>query len=236
MNRSVLITGGNRGIGRAIAEAFLKAGDRVAVAHRGGGSDGPPGALDLRCDVTSTEQVDAAFAAAESAHGPVEILVSNAGISDSAPLAALAEEQFGRVLDTNLTGAYRVAKRASRGMVRLRNGRMVFISSVLGVGGRRGAANYSASKAGLVGLARSIAREYAAYGITANLVTPGLVRTEMMADMPEEMRRQLLDRTLLKRPAEPEEIADAVLWLADERSRYITGAEIHVDGGLSLGA
>jgi len=234
MNRSVLITGGNRGIGRAITEAFLKAGDRVAVAHRGG--DELPDALDLRCDVTSTEQVDAAFTAAEKAHGPVEILVSNAGISDSAPLAAMAEDQFGRVLDTNLTGAYRVARRAGRGMVRLRTGRMIFISSVLGAGGRRGAANYAASKAGLVGLARSIAREYAAYGITANLVTPGLVRTEMMADMPEEMRLQLLERIFLKRPAEPEEIADAVFWLADDRSRYVTGAEIHVDGGLSLGA
>ncbi|MFI6549156.1 3-oxoacyl-ACP reductase FabG [Streptomyces prunicolor] len=234
MNRSVLITGGNRGIGRAITEAFLKEGDRVAVAHRG--TDELPGALDLRCDVTSTEQIDAAFTAAEAAHGPVEVVVSNAGISDSAPLAAMTDDQFSHVLDTNLTGAYRVAKRASRGMVRIRRGRMIFISSVMGAAGRRGAGNYAASKAGLVGLARSIAREYAAYGITANLVSPGLVGTEMLRDMPEEMRLQLLDRTFLKRPAEPEEIASLVLWLAGDASRYVTGAEIPVDGGLGLGA
>ncbi|MFE5028828.1 3-oxoacyl-ACP reductase FabG [Streptomyces sp. NPDC056656] len=234
MNRSVLITGGNRGIGRAISEAFLKAGDRVAVAHRG--TDELPDALNLRCDVTSTEQINAAFTAAEAAHGPVEVLVSNAGITDSAPLAAMSEDQFSHVLDTNLTGAYRVAKRASRGMVRIRHGRMIFISSVMGAAGRRGAGNYAASKAGLVGLARSIAREYAPYGITANLISPGLVRTEMLDDMPEEMRLQLLDRTLLKRPAEPDEIAATVLWLAAGESRYITGAEIPVDGGLGLGA
>ncbi|MER5339335.1 3-oxoacyl-ACP reductase FabG [Streptomyces mirabilis] len=234
MNRSVLITGGNRGIGRAITEAFLKAGDRVTVAHRG--TDELPDALNLRCDVTNTEQINAAFTAAEAAHGPVEVLVSNAGITHSAPLAAMTEDQFTHVLDTNLTGAYRVAKRASRGMVRIRHGRMIFISSVLGAAGRRGAGNYAASKAGLVGLARSIAREYAAYGITANLVSPGLVRTEMMEDMPEDMRQQFLDRTFLKRPAEPEEIAALVLWLAGDESRYITGAEIHVDGGLGLGA
>ncbi|MFI6402549.1 3-oxoacyl-ACP reductase FabG [Streptomyces sp. NPDC050548] len=234
MNRSVLITGGNRGIGRAVAEAFSKAGDRVAVAHRG--TDELPGALNLRCDVTSTEQIDAAFTAAEAAHGPVEVLVANAGITHSAPLAAMTDDQFSHVLDTNLTGAFRVARRASRGMVRIRHGRMIFISSVMGAAGRRGAGNYAASKAGLVGLARSIAREYAAYGITANLVSPGLVRTEMLEDMPEDMRRQLLDRTFLKRPAEPEEIASLVLWLAGDESRYMTGAELHVDGGLGLGA
>ncbi|MGX9889585.1 3-oxoacyl-ACP reductase FabG [Streptomyces sp. NPDC002276] len=234
MNRSVLITGGNRGIGRAVAETFREAGDRVAVAHRG--TDELPGALNLRCDVTSTEQIDAAFTAAEAAHGPVEVLVANAGITHSAPLAAMTDDQFGHVLDTNLTGAFRVARRASRGMVRIRHGRMIFISSVMGAAGRRGAGNYAASKAGLVGLARSIAREYAAYGITANLVSPGLVRTEMLEDMPEDMLRQLLDRTFLKRPAEPEEIASLVLWLAADASRYMTGAELHVDGGLGLGA
>ncbi|MFE9601445.1 3-oxoacyl-ACP reductase FabG [Streptomyces hokutonensis] len=234
MNRSVLITGGNRGIGRAITETFLDAGDRVAVAHRG--TDELPGALNLRCDVTSTEQINVAFTSAEAAHGPVEVLVSNAGITDSAPLAAMTEEQFSHVLDTNLTGSYRVAKRATRGMVRIRHGRMIFVSSVMGAAGRRGAGNYAASKAGLVGLSRSIAREYAVYGITANLVSPGLVRTEMLEDMPEDMRLQLLDRTFLKRPAEPEEIASLVFWLAGDESRYVTGAEIHVDGGLGLGA
>ncbi|MFJ6739289.1 3-oxoacyl-ACP reductase FabG [Streptomyces sp. NPDC091279] len=234
MNRSVLITGGNRGIGRAISEAFLKAGDQVAVAHRS--DDELPDALNLRCDVTDTAQVDAAFTAAEAAHGPVEVLVSNAGISRSAPLAAMTEDQFSQVLDTNLTGAYRVARRATRGMLRLRRGRMIFISSVMGGAGLQGAGNYAASKAGLVGLARSIAREYAGYGITANLVAPGLVRTDMIEEMPEGMRRHLVDRTFLKRAAEPDEIAATVLWLAADGSRYITGAEIPVDGGLRLGA
>ncbi|MGH1554689.1 SDR family NAD(P)-dependent oxidoreductase [Streptomyces sp. L7] len=203
MNRSVcLITGGNRGIGRAITETFCKAGDRVAVAHRG--ADELPGALNLRCDVTSTEQVDAAFTAAEAAHGPWKSSSPTPG-SPTPPLAAMTDDQFNHVLDTNLTGAHRVARRASRGMVGIRHGRMIFISSVMGAAGRRGAGNYAASSAGLVGLARSIAREYAAYGITANLVSPGLVGTEMLEDMPEDMRRRLLDRTFLKRPAEPED-------------------------------
>ncbi|MEU3520620.1 SDR family oxidoreductase [Streptomyces sp. NPDC006654] len=234
MNRSVLITGGNRGIGEAIARAFLDAGDHVAVAHRGG--EAPPGCLNVQCDVTSSEQVDAAFSAAEKAHGPVEVCVSNAGVTDSAPLAAMTEDQFRGVVDTNLTGAYRVAKRASRGMVRIRRGRLIFISSILGTAGRRGAGNYAASKAGLVGLARSFAREYAGYGITANLVSPGLVSTGMIEDMTEDMRQQLLDRTLLGRAAEPEEVATAVLWLADAKASYVTGSEITVDGGLGLGA
>ncbi|WP_331751244.1 SDR family oxidoreductase (plasmid) [Streptomyces globisporus] len=235
MNRSVLITGGNRGIGLAIAEAFLKAGDRVAVAQRGSGPS-LTGTLAVRCDVTDAEQIDAAFRTVEAEHGPVEILVSNAGVTYSAPLATMTEEQFTSVVDTNLTGAYRVARRASRGMVRARSGRMIFVSSVLGTAGRQGAGNYAASKAGLIGLARSIAREYAGYGITANLVSPGLVRTTMIDDMPDAMLEELLSRTFLKRPAEPEEVAATVVWLAEEESRYITGAEIPVDGGLGLGA
>ncbi|WP_424216137.1 3-oxoacyl-ACP reductase FabG (plasmid) [Streptomyces sp. BI20] len=240
MSRSVLVTGGNRGIGLAIARLFADHGDRVAIAHRT--APAPPrapgagGLLAIPCDVTDTAQVDAAFTTAEREHGPVEVLVSNAGVTDSAPLAALDEERFAHVLDTNLTGAYRVARRATRGMIGARTGRMVFIASVMGHAGRRGACNYAASKAGLVGLTRSIAREYAAHGITANLVSPGLVATDMLDDMPRAMREELLARTLLKRAAEPDEIARAVLWLAGPDASYITGADIPVDAGLGLGA
>ncbi|MGF7239365.1 MAG: 3-oxoacyl-ACP reductase FabG [Frankia sp.] len=234
MDRSVLVTGGSRGIGLAIAQSFLEEGDRVAVATRSG--DAPPKMFSVRCDVTSAAQVDAAFRAIEAEQGPVEILVSNAGISRSAPLAAMTEDDFVSVLDTNLVGAYRTAQRASRGMVRHRRGRMIFMSSALGNVGQRGATNYAASKSGLVGLTRSIAREYAAYGITANLVSPGLVLTELIEDMSEEARAELVNRTFLKRPAKPEEIASAVVWLASDLARYVTGAEIPVDGGFGLGA
>lgn len=206
----------------------------LAIAHRG--PDSRPGLLSVRCDVTSAGQVDAAFRQIESEHGPVEVLVANAGTIDDAPLALLDEEQFVRVLDTNLIGAYRVAKRACRPMVRARWGRMVFVSSVLAANGCPGAANYSASKAGLIGLARSIAREYARYGITSNLVSPGLVNTDLVPDMHPAQRDGLISRTLLERPAEPHEIASAVTWLASMDACYVTGADIPVDGGLGLGA
>lgn len=232
--RSVLITGGSRGIGHAIAEDFLRAGHRVAVAQRGPGA--PTGALELVCDVTEDESVNRAFAAAEHENGPVEILVANAGITRSAPLAAMSPEQFTAVLDTNLVSAYRLARRAASGMVRRRHGRMIFVSSVFGLTGRAGAANYAASKAGLVGLARSVAREYARYGITANVLCPGIVRTTMTDEMSKELLDDLIARTFLKRAAEPAEIASAVRWLADDAASYVTGAEIVVDSGLSLGA
>ncbi|TXC99874.1 SDR family oxidoreductase [Streptomyces sp. ISID311] len=231
---SVFITGGNRGIGKAVAAGFIQAGDRVAVAQRSPGA--PAGALELSCDITDTEQIDRAFALAEAENGPVDILVANAGITRSAPLAAMPPEQFTAVLDTNLVSAYRLARRAASGMVRRRHGRIIFVSSIFGSTGRHGSANYAASKAGLIGLARSIAREYARFGITANVVSPGLVRTSMIEEMPQAMLDDLIDRTFLKRPAEPEEIASAILWLADDAASYVTGTEIFVDSGLSLGA
>lgn len=233
MGRSVLVTGGSRGIGLVIARAFADQGDKVAVTHRGSGA--PEGLLGVRCDVTDGPAVDAAFAAAEEAHGPVEVLVSNAGITDDALLLRMSEEQFTRVLDANLTGAYRVAKRAARGMLRLRRGRMVFISSVVGLSGAPGQVNYAASKAGLVGVARSVARELGSRSITANVVAPGYVDTEMTAELTEARRTEIMKSIPLGRQAKPEEVAAAVTWLASEQAGYVTGAVIPVDGGLGMG-
>ncbi|WP_103959593.1 SDR family oxidoreductase [Nonomuraea solani] len=234
MSRSVFVTGGNRGIGLAVAQAFARNGDRVAVTHRGSGA--PAGLLAVRCDVTSSDQVDAAFTEAEREHGPVEVLVANAGIAEDVPLVRMDEDRFGRVVDADLTGAFRVAARASRPMLRNRWGRMIFMSSVLGTEGGKGASNYAAAKAGLIGLARSVARELGPRGVTANVVAPGLVETELIKDMADERRRELIGRTFLGRPATPEEVASAVLWLAGEDARYVTGAVIPVDAGLALGA
>jgi 3-oxoacyl-[acyl-carrier protein] reductase len=233
----VLVTGGNRGIGLAIAQAFAKAGDRVAVTHRGAGPpDGlPSGLLPVRCDVTDTAQVESAFGEVETEHGPVEVLVSNAGITDDTLLLRMSEEQFTKVLDTNLTAAFRVAKRAARGMLRARGGRMVFVSSVVGLSGSAGQANYAASKAGLVGLARSIARELGSRGITANVVAPGYVATDMTDALPEARRTEILGQVPLGRIAAPEEIAAAVLWLSSDAAGYVTGAVLPVDGGLGMG-
>ncbi|MGI9063593.1 MAG: 3-oxoacyl-ACP reductase FabG [Pseudonocardiaceae bacterium] len=233
MSRSVLVTGGNRGIGLAIARAFAAQGDQVAVTHRGSGA--PEGLLGVACDVTDAAAVDAAFAAAEEAHGPVEVLVSNAGITDDTLLLRMSEEQFTRVLDTNLTGAYRVAKRAAKGMLRLRRGRLVFISSVVGLSGAPGQVNYAASKAGLVGVARSIARELGSRSITANVVAPGYVDTEMTAELTEVRRTEILSSIPLGRQATPAEVAAAVTWLASDGAAYVTGAVIPVDGGLGMG-
>ncbi|MDQ3153809.1 MAG: 3-oxoacyl-ACP reductase FabG [Actinomycetota bacterium] len=233
MSRSVLVTGGNRGIGLAIARAFAAQGDQVAVTHRGSGA--PEGLLGVACDVTDAAAVDAAFAAAEEAHGPVEVLVSNAGITDDTLLLRMSEEQFTRVLDTNLTGAYRVAKRAAKGMLRLRRGRLVFISSVVGLSGAPGQVNYAASKAGLVGVARSIARELGSRSITANVVAPGYVDTEMTAELTEVRRTEILSSIPLGRQATSAEVAAAVTWLASDGAAYVTGAVIPVDGGLGMG-
>jgi 3-oxoacyl-[acyl-carrier protein] reductase len=229
----VLVTGGNRGIGRAIAEAFLAQGDRVAVTTRSGGA--PDGALDLTCDVTDADAVEAAFKAAEEAHGPVEILVANAGITADTLLLRMSDDDWSSVIDTNLTGSFRLAKRASKGMLRLRRGRIIFISSVVGMLGSPGQVNYAASKAGLVGMARSVARELGSRSITANVVAPGYVETDMTAVLSDEQREAIKGQVPLARYAAPAEVASAVIWLASDGAAYVTGAVIPVDGGLGMG-
>ncbi|HEX3811941.1 MAG TPA: 3-oxoacyl-ACP reductase FabG [Mycobacteriales bacterium] len=233
MSRSVLVTGGNRGIGLAIARAFAEQGDQVAVTHHS--TNAPDGLLGVRCDVTDEAQVDRAFVEIEAAHGPVEVLVSNAGITDDTLLMRMSEDQFTRVLDTNLTAAYRVAKRATPKMLRARRGRMIFISSVVGLTGSAGQVNYAASKAGLVGLARSIARELGSRGITANVVAPGFADTEMTQVLPEARKAEILTQVPLGRYGAVEEIAGAVTFLAGDAAAYITGAVLPVDGGLGMG-
>jgi 3-oxoacyl-[acyl-carrier protein] reductase len=229
----VLVTGGNRGIGLAIARAFADQGDRVTITHRGSGA--PDGLFGVACDVTSEADVDAAFSAAEAEYGPVEVLVANAGITDDTLLLRMTEESFGRVVDTNLAGAYRVAKRAAGGMLKQRSGRMIFISSVVGLVGAPGQANYAASKAGLVGLARSIARELGSRSITANVIAPGFVETDMTAQMTEARRTEVLANVPLKRYGTADEIAAAAVFLASPAAAYITGAVLPVDGGIGMG-
>jgi len=233
MSRSVLVTGGNRGIGLAIARAFAVQGDKVAVTHRGRGA--PDGLFGVRCDVTDAAAVDEAFTAVEAQHGPVEVLVSNAGITEDALLLRMSEEQFTRVLDANLAGAYRVARRAAGKMLRARSGRMIFVSSVVGMTGSAGQANYAASKAGLVGLARSIARELGSRSITANVVAPGFVGTDMTAELSGQRQAEILGQVPLGRIATPEEVAGVVTFLGGDAAAYITGAVIPVDGGLGMG-
>lgn len=233
MSRSVLVTGGNRGIGLAIAQAFAAQGDKVAVTHRGSGA--PDGLYPVCCDVTDSGQVAAAFDEVTRVQGPVEVLVSNAGITNDALLLRMSEEQFTRVLDANLTAAYRVAAKAARGMLRARWGRMVFVSSVVGLSGGAGQANYAASKAGLVGFARSVARELGSRNITANVVAPGFVATDMTATLAEERQAEILGQIPLGRMADPVEVAAAVTWLASDAAGYVTGAVIPVDGGLGMG-
>lgn len=233
MSRSVLVTGGNRGIGRAIAEAFLAAGDQVAVTSRTG--EAPEGAFAVPCELTDAASVDAAFTAVEEHQGPVEVLVANAGITRDTLIMRMDEDDWNAVLDTNLTGSFRVAKRASMGMLKLRRGRIVFVSSVVGLLGSPGQTNYAASKSGLVGLARSLAREVGSRSITANVVAPGFIETDMTAVLPEEQQQSYRDQIPLKRMGSAAEVADAVVWLAAEKSGYVTGAVIPVDGGLGMG-
>src|SRR4051812_2017025 len=231
--RSVLVTGGNRGIGLAIARSFAEQGDSVAVTHRGSGA--PDGLFGVQCDVTDAEAVDRAFTEIEERQGPVEVLVSNAGITRDGLLMRMKEEDFTDVLDANLTAAYRVSKRAAAKMVRARSGRMIFVSSVVGLLGSAGQANYAASKAGLVGLARSIARELGSRNITANVVAPGFVATDMTAELPEKRQQEILGQVPLGRYADADEIAGVVRFLASDAAGYITGAVVPVDGGLGMG-
>jgi 3-oxoacyl-[acyl-carrier protein] reductase len=231
--RTVLITGGNRGIGYAIAQQFVTAGHRVAVTARSG--EGPSGSLTVRADVTDTAALDAAFTEVEEKLGPVEVVVANAGITRDMLLLRMSDVDFDEVVDTNLGGAFRVVKRASKGMLKARFGRIILVSSVVGLLGSAGQVNYSSSKAGLVGMARSITRELGSRGITANVVAPGFIETDMTAELPEAQRAEYLKSIPAARFATPEEVAKVIVWLAGDEAAYISGAVIPVDGGLGMG-
>jgi 3-oxoacyl-[acyl-carrier protein] reductase len=231
--RTVLITGGNRGIGRAIAEEFVAAGHRVAVTARSG--SGPDGTLTVIADVTDGASLDAAFTEVEAQLGSIEVLVANAGITRDTLLMRMSDSDFTEVIDTNLSGSFRVVKRASRGMMKARFGRIILVSSVVGLLGSAGQVNYSASKSGLVGLARSVTRELGSRGITANVVAPGFIETDMTATLDEEQQKAYLKQIPAARFASAAEVARVILWLASDDAGYISGAVIPVDGGLGMG-
>lgn len=233
MTRSVLVTGGNRGIGLAIATAFAEAGDKVAVTYRSG--EPPAGFFGVQCDVTDTASVDRAFAEVESQQGPVEVLVANAGITRDGLLMRMSDDDVEAVLQTNLVGALRCARRAAPKMLRARSGRIIFVSSVVGLLGSAGQANYAASKSGLVGLARSLAREFGSRNVTANVVAPGFVDTDMTRVLTEEQRAGIVAQVPLGRYASPEEVAAVVQFLGSDAAGYVNGAIVPVDGGLGMG-
>lgn len=231
--RTVLVTGGNRGIGFSIAEEFIAQGHRVAVTARSG--SGPDGALTVQADVTDSASIDAAFSTVEAELGPVEVVVANAGITRDMLLMRMSDDDFTEVIDTNLTGAFRTVKRASKGMLKARFGRVILISSVVGLYGGAGQVNYSSSKAALVGMARSLTRELGARGITANVVAPGFIETDMTAALPEDQQKSYQQAIPAGRFATPLEVARVVTWLAGDDAAYISGAVIPVDGGLGMG-
>lgn len=231
--RSVLVTGGNRGIGLAVAQRLAADGHKVAITHRGSGA--PDGLLGVKCDVTDNESVEAAFKEVAEKQGPVEVLVANAGITENMLLMRLTEENFSRVLDANLTGAFRCAKQATRGMQRAKWGRMIFLGSVVAMSGVPGQSNYAASKAGLIGMARSIAREIGSRNITANVVAPGFIDTDMTAEMEDKYIEMAKQAIPLGRTGKPEDVAAVISFLASDEAGYISGAVIPVDGGMGMG-
>lgn len=231
--RTVVVTGGNRGIGFAIAERLLADGHRVAVTARSGA--GPEGTLTVAADMTDAASIDTAFSEIEAAYGAIEVVVANAGITKDTLLLRMSEEDFTSVIDTNLTGTFRVVKRASKGLLKQRFGRVILISSVVGLYGSAGQINYSSSKAALVGFARSLTRELGGRGITANVIAPGFIETDMTAELPEAQQKQYLASIPAGRFGQVSEIANAASWLASDQSAYISGAVIPVDGGLGMG-
>ena len=231
--RTILVTGGNRGIGKAIAEEFIAAGHRVAVTVRNG--EGPVGSITVKADVTDSASLDTAFAEIEEKLGPVEVLVANAGITKDTLLMRMTDEDFEDVLNTNLTGSFRVLKRATKGMMKAKFGRVIFIGSVVGLLGSAGQVNYSAAKSGLVGMARSLTRELGGRGITANVVAPGFIDTDMTAALSDELQDQYKAKIPAGRFASAQEVAKVVLWLSSDDAAYISGAVIPVDGGLGMG-
>lgn len=233
MSRVVLVTGGNRGIGKSIAETFIAAGYKVAVTVRSG--EGPAGALSVKADVRDANSLDSAFAEIEEKLGPVEILVANAGITKDTLLMRMTDEEFEDVIDTNLTGSFRVLRRATKSMIKAKFGRVILVGSVVALLGSPGQVNYSASKSGLIGIARSLTRELAGRGITANVVAPGFIDTDMTAELSDDLQAEYKKRIPAGRFASPEEVAKVILWLASDDAAYISGAVIPVDGGLGMG-
>ncbi|NNE72111.1 MAG: 3-oxoacyl-ACP reductase FabG [Acidimicrobiales bacterium] len=234
-SRVVLVTGGNRGIGLATAKAFAEAGHRVAITVRSSPPADADQLLAVPCDVTDPESIESAFAAIEQQLGPVEILVSNAGITRDGLVLRMGDADFTDVLDANLTGGFRMAKRAVKSMMRARFGRIIFVSSIVGAAGQAGQANYAASKAGLVGLARSLAKEFASRNVTVNVVAPGPIATDMFAELNPEQQAAITDAVPLGRVGEPTDVAAAIQFLASDAAGYLTGVLLPVDGGMAMG-